>query len=88
MDCFNCLSLWIAAGAALFVSRRALEWFFCWLALSGAACLLERVGQEKVVIQPMPPLMEGDTSNVLRPETFGAAEQPDAANRSPIQLTQ
>ena len=45
MDCFNCLSLWIAALAALFVSRRPLEWLFCWLALSGGACLLERMGQ-------------------------------------------
>ena len=26
MDCFNCLSLWFAAPAALFVSRRPLEW--------------------------------------------------------------
>lgn len=36
MDCFYCLSLWIAAPAALFVSRRAIEWIFTWLALSGA----------------------------------------------------
>ena len=28
MDCFNCLSLWIAALAALFVSRRPMEWLF------------------------------------------------------------
>ena len=41
MDCFNCLSLWIAAPAALFVSLRPLEWFVAWLALSGGACLLE-----------------------------------------------
>jgi Protein of unknown function (DUF1360) len=53
MDCFNCLSLWIAAPAALFVSRRPLEWVLCWLALSGAACLLERMGQDRVTIQPM-----------------------------------
>src|SRR5664280_2820225 len=37
MDCFNCLSLWIAALAALFVSRQLLEWVFWWLALSGGA---------------------------------------------------
>ena len=40
MDCFNCLSLWIAAAAALFVSTRPLLWAMSWLALSGAACLL------------------------------------------------
>jgi hypothetical protein len=50
MDCFKCLSLWIAAPAALFVARRPLDWVFTWLAVSGAACLLERLGQEAVVL--------------------------------------
>jgi hypothetical protein len=44
MDCFNCLSLWIAAPTALFVSSSPLTWFVSWLALSGGACLLERLG--------------------------------------------
>src|SRR5499427_4148463 len=44
MDCFNCLSLWIAAPAALFVSSSPLTWLVSWLALSGGACLLERLG--------------------------------------------
>jgi Protein of unknown function (DUF1360) len=43
MDCFNCLSLWIAAPLALFVSITPLTWFVSWLAVSGAACLLERL---------------------------------------------
>ena len=42
MDCFYCLSLWVAAPLAPFVGRGALEAVFVWLALSGAACLLER----------------------------------------------
>jgi len=75
MDCFNCLSLWVAALAALFVWRTPLEWLFCWLALSGGACLLERIGHEPVVIQPISQPAEGDTSDVLRPETDGTAEQ-------------
>ncbi|HMD85994.1 MAG TPA: hypothetical protein VKO18_14970 [Terriglobia bacterium] len=75
MDCFNCLSLWIAAPAALFVSRKPLDWLFTWLALSGAACLLERLGQEPVVIQPTSQPMEGDVHDVLRSETGGAAER-------------
>jgi hypothetical protein len=70
MDCFNCLSLWIAAPAALFVSRRPVEWIFCWLALSGGACLLQRLGQEPVVIQSLSRPAEGDTNDVLRSETF------------------
>jgi hypothetical protein len=91
MDCFNCLSLWIAALAAFFVSRRPLEWLFCWLALSGAACLLERLGQEPVAIQPISQPAEGDTNDVLRSETHGTAEQPGAeydAERPPIHLRQ
>jgi hypothetical protein len=78
MDCFNCLSLWIAAPAAAFVSRMPVEWFFCWLALSGAACILERIGGEAVVIESMPQAAEGATSNVLWPETHGATEQRSA----------
>jgi Protein of unknown function (DUF1360) len=70
MDCFNCLSLWIAAPAALFVSRRLVEWIFCWLALSGGACLLQRLVQEPVVIQSLSRPAEGDTNDVLRSETF------------------
>ena len=91
MDCFNCLSLWIAAPAALFVSRRPLEWLFGWLALSSGACLLERLGQDPVVIQPMYPPAEGEVNHVLRSETFGVAEQSDAeddAARSSIHLKQ
>jgi hypothetical protein len=74
MDCFNCLSLWIAAPAALFVARRALDWLFSWLALSGAACLLERIGQTPVEIQPISEPSEGDAGHVLWSETIGSAE--------------
>jgi hypothetical protein len=91
MDCFNCLSLWIAALAALFVSRKPLEWLFCWLALSGGACLLERWGQERVVIQPMSQFAEGGNHDVLRSETLGVAEQSgaeDCAQRSTTHLLQ
>lgn len=75
LDCFNCLSLWIAAPAALFVSRKFLDWLLTWLAISGAACLLERLGQEPVVIQPVSQPAEGDVNNVLRSETVGATER-------------
>jgi hypothetical protein len=82
MDCFNCLSLWIAAPAAFFVSRRPLDWVFCWLALSGGACLLERLVKEPVVIQPVSQPAEGDVNDVLRSETLGTAEQSDAEDNS------
>jgi hypothetical protein len=43
MDCFNCLSLWIAAPAALYISIHPLMWLIAWLGISGAACLLHRL---------------------------------------------
>ncbi|MEO5813700.1 MAG: DUF1360 domain-containing protein [Gemmatimonadaceae bacterium] len=43
MDCFHCLSIWIAAPIALFVATSPIMWFVTWLALSGGACLLDRV---------------------------------------------
>lgn len=77
MDCFNCLSLWIAAPAALFISRKPTEWFFAWLALSGGGCLLERLGRDPVIIQPVSQPLQGDIDHVLRSETSGGAQQPD-----------
>ena len=70
MDCFDCLSLWIAAPAAYFVTHRPLPWVMSWLALSGGACLLERLGGKPIVIErgiepgPQPPPEGGD--DVLR----------------------
>jgi hypothetical protein len=41
MDCFFCLSIWVAVPFSLTVTRRGREAPLTWLALSGAACLLE-----------------------------------------------
>ena len=77
MDCFECLSLWIAAPVALFVSRKPLDWLLIWLALSGAACLLQRVVHEPVIIQPIPETTKGKFNDgMLRSETSGAHEHP------------
>jgi hypothetical protein len=50
MDCFYCLSLWVAAPAAWLLASRWQEWPVFWLALSGAACLLERFGKAPAII--------------------------------------
>jgi hypothetical protein len=43
MDCFYCLSLWIAVPFALYGGHGWVDGLLLWLALSGAACLLERI---------------------------------------------
>ena len=53
MDCFGCISMWVAAPISLFIFRRLPELFFCWLALSGAAFLLEHMRSEPLVIERM-----------------------------------
>jgi hypothetical protein len=76
MDCFNCLSLWVAAPAALFVDRGFAHWPLAWLALSGGACLLERIGREPVVFEPAVSSREGE-EDVLWSEPGGVAGRPN-----------
>jgi hypothetical protein len=42
MDCFYCLSLWIAAPLGVWVARDVASWVMVWLGASGLACLLDR----------------------------------------------
>jgi hypothetical protein len=76
LDCFYCLSLWIAGPAALFVTRDPVGWLFSWAATSGGACLLERAFTEKqaALVERIPTIAKGDANHVLRTETV-AAEQ-------------
>ncbi|MGO9340187.1 MAG: DUF1360 domain-containing protein [Terracidiphilus sp.] len=83
MDCFNCLSLWVAALAAFYLTRRVLDWLLVWLAISGAACLLERLGREPVVFESASQPSEGDTSHVLRSETSRDPEQFNDSDDAP-----
>jgi hypothetical protein len=64
LDCFNCLSFWIAAPLAVFVSRDPLTWLISWL-VSGGACLLQRLGEQPIVIESVPNISKGD-HHVLR----------------------
>ena len=79
VDCFQCVSIWVSAVLALFVSRVALEWGVAWLALSGGACLLERMGRDPVVIQRLD--TKGDDDAVLRRQASAAAAT--TAERTP-----
>jgi Protein of unknown function (DUF1360) len=58
MDCFACTSVWVAAPVAVAVARRPRDRPLTWLALSGAACLLERIAEPDVpaALAPEPDL--------------------------------
>jgi hypothetical protein len=51
LDCFNCVSLWVAIPFACFAVSGPSERVVAWLALSGAACLANRLDREQVVFQ-------------------------------------
>jgi len=74
LDCFYCLSLWVAAPLALCVTREPVEWLYSWLAVSGGACLLERafIDRQAAPVEPMSAPSPGDFNHVLRTETIAA----------------
>jgi hypothetical protein len=69
LDCFQCLSLWVAAPLALWIAAEPVDACVVWLAVSGAACLCERLGPPDVVVQPLPEPNQGGADGVLRTET-------------------
>lgn len=70
LDCFYCLSIWIAAPFAFAVARDPTGWGLAWIGLSGAACLLERLTPgPSAVIQPFD--TEGDHHELLRTTAGG-----------------
>ena len=80
LDCFHCVSLWVAAPLALALARSPLQWLLAWLGLSGAACLLQRLGGG-ATIQPLHG--QGEDDVLLRTTAPGAGddriEQPEPA---------
>jgi len=80
MDCFYCLSLWIAAPFAVLLASDVLTWAVAWLALSGAACLLQRATESRRAAEAN--LVKGNEPHVvLRSEEAGLAQsrRPDGA---------
>jgi hypothetical protein len=70
VQCVYCLSVWVAAPAALWITRNPIDWFVTALAISGAACLLERAGDEPVVIRRLETIDEHEvTHELLRTNT-------------------
>jgi len=60
MDCFYCTSVWIAIPFVFVITRDVLAWLVCWLAISGAASLLEQATNREKVPAASPPPQQGD----------------------------
>ncbi len=61
MDCFNCLSLWIAIPFAFFVVEDGLSRTITWLAISGLSSLANRIGgaeKPPIVFEALEPTKE------------------------------
>ncbi len=69
MDCFQCVSVWVAAPASLYVSRDRRDIVPAWLALSAAACLLQRRKDEWTAFEPI--ANGGEPHGMLWPEASG-----------------
>src|SRR5215469_16497577 len=66
LDCFGCVSLWIAIPLALYAAPGTLDRVVAWLALSGAAFLLESALPQPLHMQPFE---EQTIDGVLRTDT-------------------
>ncbi len=78
LDCFYCLSLWVAAPLVFVLAENGMERLLLWPALSAAAIILERVTQARAN-HPAPgqawyfePTQE-DTDALLRREESGSS---------------
>jgi len=60
LDCFYCLSLWIAVPLALWLGTSVAQQILLWPALSGAAILLERL-----TARPTTPYWKEEAPDVL-----------------------
>ncbi len=47
IDCFYCLSIWVSLPFAVWLQKHIVEMFVTWLAISGAACLLQKAVEQK-----------------------------------------
>ena len=75
LDCFYCMSLWVAAPASLLIGSGWTERLLLWLALSGAACLLERATRERSPFAGLVYEEKQEDPHVLRQSETAAFEQ-------------
>jgi len=80
MDCFYCLSLWVSALVTWALQPNRWDVVWVWLGLSGAACLLNRIGSAPVRMEPV--MEEGDDHGMLRTEPGESAHGRSASGGS------
>lgn len=66
LDCFYCLSVWIAAPFAIFLGQTLSERILLWPALSAGAILLERVTDRGHGEAPALFIEESEDENAMR----------------------
>jgi hypothetical protein len=74
LDCFYCLSLWVAAPFAVLIGGEAIERLLLWPALSSGAILLERITRETPVSAAMFVEDKENSGGVLRKEQGPGAD--------------
>jgi hypothetical protein len=75
MDCFDCLSLWVAAPLAYWVPQTRLEKLLWWPALSAGAILLERATSPRNGDAPAVYFEDEEKSDVLLRTEESTAEE-------------
>src|SRR5215472_17083377 len=63
LDCFYCLSLWVALPVGFFLGQTAADRLLSWLALSAAAILLENLSTRLVGSAPPASYFEEEGEN-------------------------
>lgn len=69
LDCFYCLSLWVALPPAVLIGESWLERVLLWPALSGGAVLLQRLSEPAAVVpqvEVIPHAEQEDDNGMLR----------------------
>lgn len=75
LDCFYCLSVWIAAPFAFFLGKGLSKSLLLWPALSAGAILLERVTEREYGEQPALFFEESEDEHVQLWQEAGAGSQ-------------
>jgi hypothetical protein len=83
MDCFYCLSLWVAAPLAVALGSGVREWLLLWPALSAGAILLERLTVGRPAAIQGVYFEDRQNANALREQQTQPGRNAYAANTGP-----